>query len=50
VIAEGVETLEAYNKLSAYGADKAQGYYMSRPISLKELQKWLPLWKPLIGA
>ncbi|MDH5184337.1 MAG: EAL domain-containing protein [Gammaproteobacteria bacterium] len=45
VIAEGVETLEAYNKLSDYGADKAQGYYMSRPVSLKALQKWLPQWR-----
>lgn len=33
VVAEGVETLEQVQYLSAVGCEKAQGYYFSRPVS-----------------
>lgn len=41
VIAEGVETLEAWNLLSGWGCDTAQGYYMSRPLPADQLMEWL---------
>lgn len=42
VIAEGVETEEILNRLTALGCDAAQGYYISRPISPDDLAAWLP--------
>lgn len=41
VVAEGVETRELYTMLAALGCDKAQGYYMSRPLPANELITWL---------
>lgn len=32
LVAEGVETLEQYQELDAYGCDLLQGYYFSRPL------------------
>ena len=48
VIAEGVETREAWNQLLALGCDEAQGYYMSRPLAAPEMTKWLH--KPRQGS
>ena len=36
VQAEGVETLEQYNKIKEFGCDFSQGYYHSRPIGFEE--------------
>lgn len=47
VIAEGVETQEVYAKLADYGADKAQGYFISRPLNLAGIQNWLREWRPM---
>jgi diguanylate cyclase len=41
VVAEGVETAEAWRQLVALGCDIAQGYYLSRPIPAAELAAWL---------
>lgn len=39
VIAEGVETLEAKQMLTAFGCDEAQGYYFSHPAPLPEITR-----------
>ena len=36
IVAEGVETLEQLNFLSAHECDLAQGYYLSRPLPTKD--------------
>ena len=41
VVAEGVETQEAWEQLVDLGCDLAQGYYMAAPMSVEELEKWL---------
>ena len=41
VVAEGVETSEALERLRSLGCDTAQGYHMSRPISADKLNEWL---------
>ncbi len=41
VIAEGIENREIFDKMTALGCDAAQGYYMSRPVPPKELERWL---------
>ncbi|MBI3596224.1 MAG: EAL domain-containing protein [Nitrospirae bacterium] len=41
VIAEGVESEEIWNQLSALGCDAAQGYYMARPMPADDLTRWL---------
>jgi diguanylate cyclase (GGDEF)-like protein len=41
VVAEGVETATAWNRLASLGCDIAQGYYLSRPVPAAELTTWL---------
>jgi diguanylate cyclase (GGDEF)-like protein/PAS domain S-box-containing protein len=41
VVAEGVETLEAWQQLEGLGCDVAQGYFLSRPVPAEELVSWL---------
>lgn len=36
VVTEGVETLEQVNLLSEIGSDSAQGYFFSKPVSIRE--------------
>src|ERR1700694_3348110 len=43
VVAEGVETEEVWQELSALGCTVAQGYYLSRPVTPDALQAWLGL-------
>lgn len=45
VIAEGVETEEQQRFISEEGCDEVQGYLHSRPVSAKELEKFLILSK-----
>jgi diguanylate cyclase (GGDEF)-like protein/PAS domain S-box-containing protein len=49
VVAEGVETEEVWEQLSALGCATAQGYYLSRPVPPEELRAWL-LGRPAHGA
>lgn len=41
VVAEGVETQEIWDRLTAWGCDAAQGYYISRPLLPTALPGWL---------
>ena len=41
VTAEGVETENAWNRLTALGCDQSQGYFMGRPMSAQQLDAWL---------
>ena len=41
VVAEGVETSEAWHLLAASGCDVSQGYHLSRPVTATELERWL---------
>jgi diguanylate cyclase (GGDEF)-like protein len=41
VVAEGVETREAWNVLGSWGCDLAQGFYVASPRSAPELVDWL---------
>jgi diguanylate cyclase (GGDEF)-like protein len=41
VIAEGVETLEAWDTLDILGCDCSQGYLMGKPMPAEMLEKWL---------
>lgn len=41
VIVEGVESASVLATLSAYGADRAQGYHLGRPVSLREIEERL---------
>jgi diguanylate cyclase (GGDEF)-like protein len=50
VIAEGVEDEATWNRLADLGCDSAQGYYLSPPLSEKELVLWLSHWSQLTSA
>ena len=41
VVAEGVETRDAWNILTAWGCDRAQGFYVASPRMPLELVEWL---------
>jgi EAL domain-containing protein (putative c-di-GMP-specific phosphodiesterase class I) len=41
VVAEGVEDRQTWEQLSLLGCDHAQGYYMSRPLPVDQLERWL---------
>jgi len=41
IVAEGVETGAAWNRLRALGCALAQGYYLSRPLPACEMTRWL---------
>jgi EAL domain-containing protein (putative c-di-GMP-specific phosphodiesterase class I) len=48
VIAEGVETAEAWRILKRLGCDMAQGYFMSPPLAAPQFRTWLAesKWPP----
>jgi EAL domain-containing protein (putative c-di-GMP-specific phosphodiesterase class I) len=41
VVAEGVETSEAWDALADLGCDIAQGYFMSRPVPAEAFEAWV---------
>ena len=41
VVAEGVECAETYRMLQELGCDMAQGYFLSPPLKINHMQKWL---------
>ena len=41
VVAEGVETAGVLQRLEGLGCHLAQGYYVSRPLPIEELDVWL---------
>ena len=44
VVAEGVETAEAWNLLRELKCDQAQGFYMGRPMPVSDFSTWLTSW------
>lgn len=44
VVAEGIETEAVWRMLVAEGCDFAQGYYISRPVSAADFDKWRAAW------
>jgi diguanylate cyclase (GGDEF)-like protein len=46
VVAEGVETPQAYEALRACGCDVAQGFLMARPMPVQDLSRWLATTAP----
>jgi EAL domain-containing protein (putative c-di-GMP-specific phosphodiesterase class I) len=49
VVAEGVETREAWNSLSDWGCDYAQGYFVAHPRRSDELIEWLGTSWPAVA-
>lgn len=41
VVAEGIETAEAYRLLAKAGCDEAQGYYLAKPLEFAAFENWL---------
>ncbi|TFC48625.1 EAL domain-containing protein [Cryobacterium sp. TMT1-21] len=41
MVAEGVEDTVAYDQLTGYGCDQAQGFHICRPVPADELGSWL---------
>lgn len=41
VVAEGVEEVDSYQFLNSLGCETAQGYLISRPMPVRELDRWL---------
>ena len=49
VVAEGVETRDAWNVLADWGCDRAQGFYMATPRTPDELVQWLGASWPAVA-
>jgi diguanylate cyclase (GGDEF)-like protein len=50
VVAEGVETVGAWNQLKEMGADFAQGYHLSKPLPPDQFDRWLTAYQEMFGA
>jgi EAL domain-containing protein (putative c-di-GMP-specific phosphodiesterase class I) len=50
VVAEGVETAQAWARLTRLGCDIAQGYFLSRPIPGDELAVFVALHRAAVEA
>jgi diguanylate cyclase (GGDEF)-like protein/PAS domain S-box-containing protein len=46
VVAEGVETQEHWDHLTAFGCDIAQGYFIARPMPAEEFPNWVEQFRP----
>ena len=46
VVAEGVETQEALDVVTAAGCDEAQGYFFARPLPAQAFAAWFRAWQP----
>jgi diguanylate cyclase (GGDEF)-like protein len=44
VVAEGVETEEAWRQLRSMGAERAQGFLIAKPLPAREVPAWLATW------
>lgn len=45
VVAEGVETLPAWDSLKAYGCDVAQGFFVAQPMPVAQFPHWQSGWR-----
>jgi len=50
VVAEGVESAEALERLRELGCDAAQGYHVARPLAPADLLAWLEEWSERPGS
>jgi EAL domain-containing protein (putative c-di-GMP-specific phosphodiesterase class I)/GGDEF domain-containing protein len=41
VVAEGIETYQAYATLAAWGCDEGQGFWIARPMPAAQVEPWL---------
>ncbi|MDY7575182.1 EAL domain-containing protein [Actimicrobium sp. CCI2.3] len=46
VVAEGIESKEAWSLLEAMGCDQGQGYLISKPMPAEQLADWVERWVP----
>jgi EAL domain-containing protein (putative c-di-GMP-specific phosphodiesterase class I) len=44
VVAEGVETEDAWRQLRSMGCERAQGYLIAKPLPAREVPAWLASW------
>lgn len=44
-VAEGVESEEDWRQLALLGCELAQGYYISRPLPVEQIEKWFAEWQ-----
>jgi EAL domain-containing protein (putative c-di-GMP-specific phosphodiesterase class I) len=44
VVAEGVETRDAWQQLRSMGCERAQGFLIGRPLPAREVPAWLAAW------
>jgi len=44
LVAEGVETVAALNWLREHGCERAQGFYISKPMPAHKLKIWVDTW------
>lgn len=45
VVAEGIENQDSWSLLQTWGCDKAQGYFMARPLPAEKLGEWVEEFK-----
>lgn len=51
IVAEGIETIDQLEFINTLDCDEAQGYIYSKPLSIKDLEKYLVSHKdPLLGS
>jgi EAL domain-containing protein (putative c-di-GMP-specific phosphodiesterase class I) len=43
-VAEGVEDMQVWQALTALGCDKAQGFWLARPMPVRAFDEWLAAW------
>ncbi|OUS31918.1 hypothetical protein A9Q99_02160 [Gammaproteobacteria bacterium 45_16_T64] len=46
IVAEGVETIEAWHLLEQWGCDKLQGYFISKPMPAEDFAQWYAQYDP----
>lgn len=49
VVAEGIESDAIWQRLAAYGCDKAQGYHLSKPMPFEAVEAWMEGYGPDIA-